>query len=463
MQSAEVKKTIIIWCYWGPEVRLIVYSKLLHRLLASHRVILMSRVVDAAFMEKVPAECEVIQIPPIDDRRLYSLTNMVNSSHKRTLQRKGFKLGLKTNAGTGPTKNRSLGSKLRMILSSAIPTRILLILEELSYKWCRKDYAFLTQSIECPNPVLLTMDPVSCGSLMMSHCISAFGGKTVLFFPNWKDLARGFRCRRSYHNYLLWNEEMLEDLTRQNNDLNIKNISITGTPQFELNRQFNNEEVRGEVLKALNLQEEKPIILYTAASKRVIPFEGEILNVLCEKIQREEIVNSPQLVVRLNPTGSDPTIPKLAEKFPFMRISEPKWDFRPEQPGGFWQSTDPEDVKLYGCLLHACSFGIGAPSTVVVDLANAGKRMVAIGFDPPGKPVNGRSVTTFSSQDIFQSAMHFNAAILAEDPEELVKLSNHLLLLPQENIEKIKLYDQIQTGSSETESVERIIEAINRI
>lgn len=457
------RKTVLLWCYWGPEVRLIVYSGLIRELLIEYDVVLLSRVIDAEFVKSVPQECRIIKIPPIDDRRLYTPTNTLNRAHKNKLRKMGFKLGLETDAGIRKFRNKGIGSSIRALAAQVIPIGILKTIEDSFYRRAIKDYRHLLNGYQNESSIFLSMDPVSCGSQIMSQCVKFFGGKAVLFFPNWKDLARGYATRNCYDQYFVWNTEMASDLIRQNPNLQPTNCSIVGTPQFELNWQFSTKSHTEECIRKLDLDESRPIILYTAASTRVIPHEGATIDRICKEILKGSIVNTPQLVIRTNPTGSDSRIESLPKRYPFVRISSPKWDFRPNEEGGTWQSTDPDDIKLYGSLLHLCAFGIGAPSTVVVDLANAGKRMLAVGFDPPDQPLLGQSVTTFSSQDIFRSALNSDAAIIANDPEDLVAKANKLLTRPRNSLDRLKQYERDQTGSSEIQSITRIAENLRDI
>lgn len=452
---------LILFAFWGPEIRLFVHSGLISSLLESNPVTLVSRVIDGDFTDQIPPGCSLVKLPHlIPPRNLARLTTLANTAHGEYMSRMGFNRALEGKAGQ--KQSYSVNQSIRRILAKSLSYQILvrvfsLIENRLLISWIKKVPDFYIQECELPNSILVTTDhPIAL------FCLQYFlmkGSKTLFLYSNWKDATRGIRARPCIQQHLVWSHSMSESVLRQNPRLPNTSIAIVGTPQFDNHLNMDIVWSREDFCSKFGLDPSRPVLCYTAASRRIIPNESSLIKDLCDLIQCGKIIRNPQVIVRTNPTGSDPRIENLVSKYSFLRVVPAEWDFRPGLRDGQWQSAKNCDVDIFTNIIHHSAMNISAPSTVTLDFAISDKPIVNLAYDPPG-PIEGQSITTFVNQEVFKPAVQLGACQIVHTKNEMERVINIYLSDPTIDCEGRRAFVRSQLDETVGQSVSLIRSAL---
>lgn len=210
---------------------------------------------------------------------------------------------------------------------------------------------------------------------------SNLGFKTGAFIFSWDNLFTRSRIFPKYDYYFTWNRKMSKHLIKLYDDeININNIYVTGTPQFDFHFKPNYKWDKRTLYNEIGLELDRPYILYTTAMYPVFLEEHRMVNSIIKFLKKIEKVNRPQLVIRTYVKGNSNEMVSLAEKFRndddviFPAI---KWDKD-------WNMPFYKDLYIYTNLLRYASLGINAASTVSMELMIYNKPVINLGFEPPG-------------------------------------------------------------------------------
>lgn len=451
---------IVMMAYWGPEVRIMVYSGLIERIAAEREVVLLSRVVNGDFVEHLPAGCRLEQLrvgraPGLLGR----VVALVNTAHGLRMKAAGLEGGLASDAGlnTRISSTRRLRQAAGRVVRFQPAFALLQSLESMLFeRWARNAGPLQEQVRRFKPSALLSMDTFHWSARLAAEVTKQGGGTTALFSGNWKDISRGLRMAKCWDRYLVWNSSMRDNLLAQNLSCDRGKIYAVGTPQFDLHFRQELIEDRETFMARFGLDSSKPMLCFSAAAKRVVPEESRTVREICRAVKAGEILGSPSVFVRLNPTGSDPDFSELAKEFDFVRVVEARWDHRPDQPGGRWQAGDWEDTALFMNLIRHSAMNISAASTVTLDFCVLDRPVVTVAFDPPGAEIEGRSVSTFHKQDIYRAAVDLGACRLARDPATLVNEVNAYLAESRRDSAGRSAFVKHELGENESRSVDRI-------
>jgi hypothetical protein len=450
--------------FWGPEIRLMVFSGLIDRVVSEREVVLLSRVTDGGFVERLPKGCRleplVVDSMPQGLARLCSLAN---TAHGMRMDRLGMMRGLEGNVGVKSDHAglQKLRRGLARLLKYSGGVRTMSAVEGLMRrKWASQIGPLQEQLKRIAPSAFLSMDTVHLSATLGAEVTKGLGGRSMLFAGSWKDISRGVRARSCWDYYLVWNRAMNENLLAQNPGLPRERVLEVGTPQFDLHSRMAQEKPRSEFMSELGLETERPLLCFTAASVRVVPEESKTVRGLCEAIADGRIGGSPALLVRLNPTGSDPGYRALPDDFPFVRVTEPKWDHRPELPGGRWQASEWEDTSQFANIILHSAMNISAASTVTLDFAVFDRPVVTIAYDPPESRAQGRSVATYPMQDVYRPAVELGACTIVRNEDDLCGAVNCYLEDSSRDSAGRNAFVEVSTGAHLCDSVEQLARVV---
>lgn len=458
--TREAIGPVTMIAYWGPEIRLMVFSGLIDRLTSEREVVLLSRVTDGDFVNHLPKGCRLE--PLVLDRiprTLARLTALANTAHGRRMDRIGMRRGLEGNVGLRP--KQSGGQVLRRLLARLFQfdgaVRIMSDLEGyLRSKWAAGPGPLQERLREMKPSAFLSMDTVHPSAALAAEVVGSLGGRTALFAGNWKDIGRGLRESGCWDYYLVWNRAMSESLLMQNPHLRSERIREVGTPQFDLHHRASELEPREMFMRQLGFDPDRRLLCFTAAAERVVPEEAKTVRSLCQAISDSKIKGAPVLLVRLNPTGSDPNYQELPSEFPFVRVVDARWDHRSDYPGGRWQASERDDISFFLNTIQHSAMNISAASTVTLDFAVLDRPVVTVAFDPPGARVRGRSVATFHFQDDYRPAVELGACRVVGSETDLCREVNAYLQNPRRDSEERQAFVAYTIGPYSGKSVEMI-------
>lgn len=212
----------------------------------------------------------------------------------------------------------------------------------------------------------------------------SMGIPTAGFIFSWDNLTSRSRIFVPYNYYLVWHQQMRDQLLNIYSDISPGQVLITGTPQFDFHFRSEYRLSREALAERLHIDPARPFILYTTGIDQHFPKEHLTVRLVVDLLGDLDITPRPQLVVRNYAKGTSREMLELAaQKNPDVVFPPMMWD-------GKWFMPAEEDLSLYSSMLHETCLGINAASTVTLELLMLDKPTINLGFDPPGSNLHRR-------------------------------------------------------------------------
>jgi len=427
--SPDETPRFVFWFYWGAEVRSYLFSGLIEELSRTADVVVLTRKIPAGVEEIAGQGVEFRQLPEITVSRLHGwLVTLANHVHLKWLENRKEVLAVGDRAAV---PLHAWGWKKRAkvflggILGHAGIVQGLGKMEAIAERRTARRLAPLVPA-RAGNVMLISGDYLSPGGAGIAAAVTAAGGESVFFPLNWRDVYKGARLRRMFTTWLFWNEDMRRTALSFNPVLAASRTGVVGALQFDGHFREEWREDREPFLGSVGLDPSRPVMCYSAVAENAFAGEAALVVAILKALERSAEGKRIQLLVRLNPAGSDPAYDDLPQRFP-GRVAV----YRPEledQPSGGppWKSPSLRDARFFSNTIRHCGANIGLPSTVMLDFGVLGKSSICIGFSGEAE----RGVRRFLEQPFFREAQARQVWPIAEDPEQAARLLLRLVHEP---------------------------------
>ena len=249
---------------------------------------------------------------------------------------------------------------------------------------------------------------------------------TATFIFSWDNIASKGRMAGNFNYYFVWSDLMKSELLKFYTKVKESQIRIVGTPQFEpyVMKEFG--YTKDELIKKYQLDEEKPIILFTCndSSSENDPI---YLELLAKSIKDKELVKSVNLIVRTSPAEDPTRFEYLKIKYPFITWNFPDWHLCKSGHQEPWTQRVPsyEDVNDLKTLLQHCDLCINVLSTITLDSFLFNKPVI--------NPVFGDEVNEYFDDQKFLKYEHLdhlvqsNSSVIVKNKKDFIKAVNQIL------------------------------------
>ncbi|MCD6327012.1 hypothetical protein J7M28_05615 [bacterium] len=461
MTSTARNGGAILLVHWGSEVRTYIYSGFIEKLARYMPVTVVSRIVDSDFVNHLPDGVGVVQLPDFTVPPLFArIQALGNNAHSVWRESQGEFVS--TEYYSFKPKPKSYLARVKAAIAPILANRTSLnvidsIQRHIGKKASRGVPAIQRLLQELDPSVILAADYLSVSSIIFCLAGKDIGVKTVGLPKNWNNIHKCARIFWDAERQLVFSEDMRRFILERNPRLRPDSVVAVGSPQFDFHFDASLILPRAEFAKILGLDTERPIICYSAAAPRTVAHEARILRALLEDIRYGRVISDPQVVVRLNPIGSDPEFLDLAEEFPNCHLCDPKWEYNKSVA---WICSSYDDVKTWANLIFHSVLNISVPSTVTLDFAAMDKPVINVAFDPPDIEAPAISLEKLWQQDLYRPIAECGAIELATSQGRLTSLVNETLNEPRKLSKRRKELIQGQLGGQMGNSSERIIEEV---
>jgi len=244
----------------------------------------------------------------------------------------------------------------------------------------------LLQSIDNEIEFLKTYEPdvIFCTHQRALNAIPIFkaaeklGIKSVGAIYSWDNLVKSRLAVRT-KTYIVWSNYMQNELLRYYPEISKENITITGTPQFEL---YNDIKMlsKKEFFDEFGLDTNKKTICFSGDDELTSPYDPQYLEDLAETIIMNNYQDKIQVVFRRSPVDVSGRYNKVLKKYNNILISiEPKWSNTQK----YWTQLFPyyDDVKLLANICKHCDLVINVGSSMAHDFAVFNNPAAYINYD----------------------------------------------------------------------------------
>tara|TARA_R110002033_G_scaffold169951_3_gene211820 strand:+ start:1892 stop:3265 length:1374 start_codon:yes stop_codon:yes gene_type:complete len=246
--------------------------------------------------------------------------------------------------------------------------------------------------------------------------------KTVGAIYSWDNLVKARLAIRTKV-YIVWSNYMRNELLGYYEEIDPKDVFITGTPQFEL---YQDVEIakKEDFFKTHALDINKITICFSGDDELTSPHDPNYLKDFVSSIKNSSLEEKVQIVFRRSPvdvSGRYNNIIKASEGLIFP--IEPKWSNTQSQ----WTQLFPyyEDVKLLANISKHCDLVINVGSTMAHDFAI---------FDNPAAYINydtvldkNWSTNTIYNYQHFKSMPNQDVVYWINSKEDYVKIIEKIL------------------------------------
>ena len=206
----------------------------------------------------------------------------------------------------------------------------------------------------------------------------ALGIPVMTLITSWDNLSTKHRMLFKYDGYIVWSEQMENDLHEFYPQTRGLPVYRVGAPQFDafFNQDYN--QTREEFCHEQGLDQSKPIILHALGSPNFIPGEYHAALYLADKVAKGEL-GEVQMLIRPHPlfeTGKESAL--MSGFGPRVKLQ------RTGQAGMQLptRSQDEEQVIEWVNTFRHCDVLVNLFSTVAIDAAIFDRPVVNLDYDP---------------------------------------------------------------------------------
>ncbi len=249
------------------------------------------------------------------------------------------------------------------------------------------------------------------------------GIPTAAFIFSWDNLTSQGRILPPYDHYLVWNENLRDQLLELYDGVERSHVYVTGTPQFDFHGRPEFQEDRETFCRGVGADPRRPIVLYSTGMANHMPGEEIIVERIADMLGRMKEPDRPQLLVRVyakDRTGRFEDLRRRRRDVLFPPI--------PWEPAHL--TPLPEDSRLLtNTLLHA-AVGVNVASTVSLELCMFDKPVINVGYNPPGAGAVPVDYIRYYDYDHYRPVVESGAVELARSESQLEDMLRGALTAP---------------------------------
>ncbi len=256
------------------------------------------------------------------------------------------------------------------------------------------------------------------------------GIPTAIMIRSRDNITSKIRFLPDAEQYYVWSNSIKNRMLKLYPEIKESKIHITGSPQFDHHLNLAKRLNRSEFFNKIELDENRPLIVYTMATPEIIPNEIEIAQYLADAANKGLFIDNAQLLVRGHPRmfGSDVKL---------LKNTHPEAKVYPKPTNVKYKSVDHEaslvkniidDEIFHLSLLEYQDVQVNICGTMTIDSAVFDKPIVNVFYDQLG---NDQIVRNLYKRTDVKEMMAYKASKIATSPEQCIELINNYLNEPK--------------------------------
>lgn len=258
--------------------------------------------------------------------------------------------------------------------------------------------------------------------------------KTIAAIHSWDNITTKARMNARYDAYLVWSEQMKKELIEIYPYSARRPIYIVGAPQYDVFFDKRFLQSRADFCQSMNLDSQKPIILYAVGSPNLIQ-EHYAVSEFTKALLKGEFGDA-QLIIRPHPHFDGGELTELFSNLPsHIVFQKNKDELKPFQE----KFQDSEDIKEWVNTFRHSNVVINSSSSVCIDAAIFNTPVVNLDFDP--NPSKLQEEMVFDINHLwahFKPIAESGGVWLVKNYEELFEAVKTYLKNPELHSEKRK-------------------------
>lgn len=241
---------------------------------------------------------------------------------------------------------------------------------------------------------------------------------TVIY--SWDNLPKA-RLNVVADNYLVWSDNMKQEMEDYYPEIPSEKVVVTGTPQFEFYKEASNIIPKEDFYHRFGLEPNKKIVCYSGDDTLTCPDDPAYLRDLATALVQNGYDATHQILLRRCPVDfSDRYDSVLKEFASLIKVADPLWiKTRREDWGGIYPTY--EDVKLLVSTAYYSDVVVNLGSTMAFDFSMFDKPCVYLNYDQEEKVNPSWSVKSIYQFQHFRSMPDARAVLWLHSPEEIIE------------------------------------------
>jgi hypothetical protein len=234
---------------------------------------------------------------------------------------------------------------------------------------------------------------------------------TAAFVFSWDNLTSQGRVVPAYDYYMVWNDQIKQQLLEIYPHVRAEQVVVTGTPQFDSHFRPETYWTREEFCRRNEVDPSRPIVFYTTGMAEHMQGEPLIVEQLADMLADMEDLGRPQLLLRVYPKDRTGRFEELRARRPDIRFQPARWIET-------WLTPTEADTQLLTNSVRHVDVGVNVASTVSLELCMFDRPVVNVGYDPPG--VSPRvPYARYYEYDHYRPLVERGAVTLARSVDEM--------------------------------------------
>jgi hypothetical protein len=308
--------------------------------------------------------------------------------------------------------------------------------------------------------LLVAMYPFTEPHMVMAAAAKRFGIPTLAFITSWDNITTKGRLVYQYDGYVVWSEQMKEELYEYYPQSRNRLVVVAGSPQYDVFFEPKYRISREDFLGGYGLDPNKQVILYSLGSPHMIREDYGAVEFV-ERMFHHPELSKAQIIIRPHPAKNEVTLTALEHvrrKYPQIVIQTPhrSWQKLPFQ-------TEESTIEWVNTVRHA-NVVINLSSTMAVDAAIFDRPVVNLDFDPePGTPNRQLVQDANHKWDHFKPIAESGGLWMVNNIDEMVTATATYLRQPELHREKRRWIVERVCGKVDGKAGRKMAEAVKTL
>lgn len=284
---------------------------------------------------------------------------------------------------------------------------------------------------------------------------------TSTFIFSWDNLASKGRMMGAFDRFLVWSDLMKTELHYFYPNVNLSQIHVVGTPQFEPYTMQEYETQPEAFFEKFALDAHKKTICYSCADASIGANDTVVIKIIADAIRQKKINHNVQFLVRTSPAEDESRFLELKKAYPEIFWNFPKWVLTRENHAENWSQRIPtsEDIQDLRAMLSHVNLNINMCSTMSLDCMLFDKPVINTVF---GNQENGLyDDQRFLKYAHYKRVVESQSVCIAKNEFELLAQINENLTNPGQRSKARKAMIDIQIGKPIAGTSNRIVASLS--
>jgi len=273
--------------------------------------------------------------------------------------------------------------------------------------------------------LVFSTNPMENDDSYVLKAAKKFTAKTMAMPKSWDGLSK-VALRVKPDHICLWGEGLIEPAIKFQN-IEKKNISVVGVPQYDIYARPDMLSTKEEFFKHIGADPERELLIF-GSTARYSPFDPEIVEMILKWIEKGELNKKCALFIRPCFSSKDDE-KKFVRFIGRQNVVVDRWFARNNVFRDMWDYSTNHLVHFADLLRHSAMM-INYCSTLTIDAAANDKPVISLLFDGKEKREYGESIARWYDTTHYKAVVALNGTAMANSPEELKSAINAYLENP---------------------------------